>query len=87
MNLSDYTESQTQFFDALKPLLASSDASSKLIAEAARELLSIQSDLAAPRLPKRWPAWCLRSRLVTPLTRFGNCRRTIRPSWSVGSMP
>lgn len=52
MNLSEYTDSPTPFFEAFKPLLASSDASSQLVAEATRELLSIQSDLAAASFAK-----------------------------------
>ncbi len=52
MNLSDYTESQTQYFDLLRPLLASSDISSKLLAEATRELLIVQSDLVAASFAK-----------------------------------
>lgn len=52
MNLSDYTESHRQFFDTLNPLLASSDASTKLLAEASRELLTVQSDLAAASFAK-----------------------------------
>ena len=52
MNLSEYTDSPPPFFEVFKPLLASSDASSQLVAEATRELLSIQSDLAAASFAK-----------------------------------
>lgn len=52
MNLSDYTESQFQFFDNLKPLLASSGAAGHILSEAARDLLAVQSELAAASFAK-----------------------------------
>lgn len=52
MNLSDYTESQTQFFDSLKPLLASSEAAVHIVSDSAKELFTIQSELAAAAFAK-----------------------------------
>ena len=52
MNLSDYTESQSQFFDSLKPLMASSDVASHILSDAAKDLLAIQSELAAASFAK-----------------------------------
>lgn len=52
MNLSDDTESPTQFFDSLKPLLASSDAAGHIVSDTAKELLAIQSELVAAAFAK-----------------------------------
>lgn len=52
LSLSNYTEPQSQFFGNLKPLMASSDAASHILSDAAKDLLAIQSDLAAASFAK-----------------------------------
>ncbi len=52
MNLSSYAESQTQFLDALKPLQVAAGAAAFVISDAAQELFTIRSELAAAAVAK-----------------------------------
>jgi hypothetical protein len=52
LHLSEYSKSQSQLFDRLKPLMASSDATGHILSDAAKSLLTIQSELAATSFAK-----------------------------------
>lgn len=52
LNLSEYSKSQSPLFDRLKPMMASADAAGHILSDAARSLLTIQSELAATSFAK-----------------------------------